>query len=110
MEKLIDKIVDILDESTYEEINELVKDIKAYSKEREKEAKDDLIENAMASIKEGDEVCAKYKDTEIVGTVKRVGDKSFSIKAEIDGLIKTVSRSYHLYLGHSNEKNIRKTA
>jgi len=103
--KLINTIVENLDESTYDEIDQLIKDVKTYSKDRKAGAKDGLIDHAKASIKEGNEVCVKYKDGEIFGTVTRVGEKTFTIKAEVDGEIKKIPRPYHLFIGHAEKQD-----
>ena len=108
--KLIDTIADTLDEATYDEINALVKDIKTYSKDRLAGAKETLIEEAKASINEGDEVCVTYKDGELFGTVIRVGEKTFTIKTEVDGELKKIPRPYHLYVGHVEEQDLENTA
>lgn len=101
MEKrLIDTLIDTIDESSGEEILNLIKDLKSYLKDRKTEIKDSVIAEAKASIKEDDEVFVTYKDEKISGIVTRVGKKSFTIKADVDGEIKKIPRQFHLYIGH----------
>jgi predicted RNA-binding protein with PUA domain len=91
-----------LAEYSYDELEQLVKDIKSYTKERKASAKNTIIEEAKAKVHESDTVVVKYKDGDVEGVVTRVGDKTFTIEFENDeGKLVKVSRQYHFYVKHA---------
>jgi len=98
---MFDKIKNVLDAHTADDVVALIADIKDYVKVRKDNEKDTVIADAKEKINIGDTVLAKYKETEVVGTVTKVSDKSFSIKTVIDGAPKSISRGFHLYAGHT---------
>jgi hypothetical protein len=99
---MFDKIKSVLDASSTDDVALLITDIKDYVKERKTSEKDEIVAKATEAINVGDKVLAKYKDTEIVGTVTKKTDKGFSMKTVIDGHPKSVSRGFHLYVGHTD--------
>jgi hypothetical protein len=99
---MFDKIKTVLDGLNTDDVTLLINDIKDYVKDRKTSEKDAIVTKAKDAINVGDTVLAKYKDAEVVGTVTKKTDKGFSMKTVIDGASKTLSRGFHLYVGHTD--------